>query len=98
MVKASEELAEKDQGFLFTLSISTGRMQYGPDLFREKYTYIKVKQIGKKFNRNDYPDGMYVKVIGRLDSDVYFNGAGKRVFNKVVLADTIDELDMPLLG
>lgn len=53
------------------------------------YTYIKVQYIGEETEL--IKPYSAVRLYGHLDSELYITKSGKRVFNKVIIVEKLEE-------
>lgn len=92
--KVQSDVKALDELISFNVSVLTGTFRLPDNSMRNRYTYIRVIYDGDDVERlkRVVKTNRYIRIYGSLDSEQYEAASGKRVYNKVIRAHKIAEL------
>lgn len=78
----------------FQFNMRTHSTKQEDGTYKNAYSSFKVNYFGDKSERliNHLKDGNSVRVYGKVDTEVYENKEGKKVYNVIIIANTITKI------
>lgn len=79
---------------VFGVSISNGTVRYDDNFIRKKFTFIRVIYYNNNINELNAVKELikynnFIRIYGKLDSEMYVTTNGKNVYNKILIAHKI---------